>query len=431
MTVLDAWIVCVITFLGLLSRIIFLDRPPWPTAKEEYYSSLLNHNGRNEFFIDKNPPLALILLLISSCILSCKGESSSEDSIYYLHLRFSNCCLAGLVPVISYLCLRGLRLGRNTAITTSLMVICETSFISEARLISIDANHQFFMMMTILCLTLNGSFTYRSMKWWSSILFSGFSFGCLLSTTLNSISFLPFIIFFQWHVARKQLSKSDLPGAQNNKIPWKRIVVITLPIIAISILTLCFFLSLHAAMISNKQSVHQIVASMLKGEGFEKDVNYATNLWTLPLGLTKVYPIWQGDRVKCATHVNFFNCILGSVSVVACFTLWITSKPLDKTTKSRIAKVLPFAIGYLSCYANLIVSQKPVYASDYSSCLLFGIFCFGSFIEFVLKETGFIQGVIATFSQFLVVFGFILWCPWVYGISGPRKETTVWFHSWE
>ena len=448
--IFDLWIVFGVTAVAVVSRIWRIREPRVTMVQEQYFGVLLNRLMKGELFLGNDPPMGVLVLGLFARMCGYKGDVEFEkfDLDVYENLRFIGACLSGFIPVLAYLLLRWIRIGRNIALTTSAMIICETSFISEARLINVECVYQFFLTASIVVFMLSCKFDYRSRTWWVVIGLSGIAFGCLFATRLSAVYVIPFVMSYEFYVLRKQFCKDQLPGRES--VPIRQIlygtVFATFVVLIFSLVIFLFIIVVFVSLVAldpmkAKQSsslgalidvgaIFHAIRRAQNQDGLNKDVRFAASVFMLPLGAAKMYVMWRDGSAIFATHIHYLNCILGSSAVVVCLVLWLMSGRFSTRTKSHISRIVPFAIGYVSFYLSLIISRKHVYASDYSTNLLFGILCFGSSIHFLLKDIPFIQGFCATVAQFVTVFGFVMWFPLAYGLPGGQTPSRQWLHSW-
>ena len=445
--IFDLWIVFGVTAVAVVSRIWRIREPRVTMVQEQYFGVLLNRLMKGELFVGNDPPMGVLVLGLFARMCGYKGDVEFEkfDLDVYENLRFIGACLSGFIPVLAYLLLRWIRIGRNIALTTSAMIICETSFISEARLINVECVYQFFLTASIVVFMLSCKFDYRSRTWWVVIGLSGIAFGCLFATRLSAVYVIPFVMSYEFYVLRKQFCKDQLPGRES--VPVRQILsgtmFVTFVVLILSFVVFLFIVVVYASVVAldpmkssnlgaliNIDALLRAVRGARNHDGLKKDARFATNVFMLPIGAAKMYVMWRDGNAIFATHIHYMNCILGSSSVVVCLVLWLMSRRFSTRTTSHISRIVPFAIGYVSFYISLIISRKHIYASDYSANLLFGILCFGSSIHFLLKDIPFVQGFIATVAQFATVFGFVMWLPLAYGLPGGQTPSRQWFRSW-
>ena len=437
-TISDLWIVFMITFFSFSSRIFGIQNPRLPTVQERYYGSILNHAINSGDVLRCESPFGVMVMTALATICGYKGDidfSTEYEGHEYLNLRSIGACCSGVVPVLAYLSLRWMRMRKNVAFTTALMMLCETSLISEARLISIEGIYQLILVVSIILVMFTGSFVYRSGLWWTTILLSGVAIGCLFATKFSGLCIVPFVLAYEFSSLRKQFSKEQLPGQEH--VPTRRVFpralfatfLMLAPALVVFFLIMAFYVSVFS--VSPVSGILPTIQKLVKtAEMIEKGNQFSANLFLLPLGAAKMHVMWRDGNSLCATHIHYINCILGSSSAVACLGFWLFSRRFGTRTNSRVTQALPFAIGHLSFYIGLFFVHGPVYGSDYASSLIFGLFCFGYCLHSLLKDVQFVQGLFATLSQFAVLSAFILWCPWAYGITGGDIASRVWFASW-
>lgn len=427
----DLWIVFLFASIGLLSRIWALHQPSQPTIQEHHYGTLLNSFGdRDNIVVDNQPPLWQLIMHFYASFSEYRRNIRFEqaDSVYnekiYPTLRFINACLAGFVPVMTYITLRVYGVSLYISITGAMMIFCETSLIAEGRLISIEGAYQFFASLLILAVTLSGKGRFRLV----SLLFTGVCYGLLLSTKFEGIYFLPFIVTLYFTNSREQINRKLLPGASVRvKQQLQRTVAALIPVVVIAIATFYSVMKLYLSMfsLSNENITamiwNQTKLSWSKKCGVERDIRYRVNPFSLLFGYVPMYVMWRDENLNFSTHINWFNAIASLVSVISCFVLSYRSGMAK-------AKALPFACGYVFYYLCIVLETKPLFSHDFGICLIFGILTVGTFLEWSLPKAT--SGFLATVAVFLVFCGFVLWAPWAYGLPGARMETRVLCDIW-
>jgi dolichyl-phosphate-mannose--protein O-mannosyl transferase len=297
--------------------------------------------------------------------------------------------------------------------------------------------------------------------WFTVIGLVGIAFGSLISTKFIGIALLPFVIAFQIIVAIKQLKSERLPDARepiNPKQVVRRSFQITYPIIVIAVAVYAFWVILfisslpyesterwpsfqhlllnrydigsHDCNFSQRMSaatiglVFNFTRDVFKQTGRPRNASCSARPLRFALGTGPMDVMWTKDFLLFASHVNFFNAVLGTAGVLGCVALWAMGV-------SRRRKAVPYLVGFLSSFLALVMKRREIFANEYAMVLLFGVLTFCGGLDFMMKKWMFAQGVIMSLAQFLPVFGFVLWCPWAYGLPGGRLEPRVWFHSWE
>jgi dolichyl-phosphate-mannose--protein O-mannosyl transferase len=470
MDLADLWIVFAVTFFGFQSRIWALHQPPVPVIQEQYYGRFLNFFRRSEFFVMSEPPLSIMIIGLyawaceySSDITFSGVPARPFSNKVYTSLRFCSACLAGFVPVMIFLTLRWIHVSRYASFTAAIMIFCETSLIAEARLISVEGSFQFFVVLLILAMSLELRLPFLSVRFLCSLAFSGLCFGFVVSTKFSGLSLIPFVISFQHVIASKQLKQDTLPDC---RIAWnsRRVILRTAQlsgaIFLIGFTMVYFFCMLFIAILPieppgvdelwpefrnrlvNKfsflnysqrmyaepmpLSVAKLVASTLRQPRLVRNATFAAKLWQFPIGFAPMDLLWRQDRQTFATHINWFNSVIGTFAIGYCLLAMF-----EKGPKLRLLKVLPFVVGFGASFGQLLMLRTWPFASDYAVPLIFGILTFCTGAHWLLMRFQFAQGIVLTIAQFLPVFGFVLWCPWAYGLPGGRVETRVWVRSWD
>jgi len=312
------------------------------------------------------------------------------------------------------------------------MLLGETSLVSEARLVGPNGLHQFLLMLSITALTLNSGVPFRSAGWWAAVVFAGLSWGCLLATKSSSIWLLPFVVAFQWSVSVDQGDRDRLPGVAGGRGTARRVVWMTVPVLSIAFVVVWAVVS-YGGVSDGPRGLSSVVLAGLGVPGWTgapRDEGSRVNVWALPLGTARASVIWCNETRACATRVNGVNAVLGTVAVATSFALLFVRKRISVEVGKPLARVVPFAVGYLCSFAELVAARRRVYAGDYACALVFGVLFFGCSLSFLMKDFRFAQGVCASLAQFASAFGFLVWSPWAYGMARTDMGAGAWLSSW-
>jgi dolichyl-phosphate-mannose--protein O-mannosyl transferase len=150
---------------------------------------------------------------------------------------------------------------------------------------------------------------------------------------------------------------------------------------------------------------------------------YASVWWTWPLALGRWSALWWRDGVQ---HI----IILGNV-----MTWWPVFAGIvggiAQCTRARDASSIQagLVLGYvLSLLPFAFVRTKDVDLSAYAVPLLLGIMNLVSLMETHLR--GEVRGFVFALIIAVAIGGFLLWSPWVYGMTTPDFGFLVWNSKW-
>jgi dolichyl-phosphate-mannose--protein O-mannosyl transferase len=149
-TILELFIIVLITILGLLTRLFKISQPNQVVFDEVHFGSFVNYYLKREFFFDVHPPLGKLLLALVAYFFgynggfmfnqigdpyvvhsnhtdfTSNGLLSIVDSPPYVAMRsFCGICGALLVPLF-YIIMRNLNHSRPASIFSASLVLLGT-----------------------------------------------------------------------------------------------------------------------------------------------------------------------------------------------------------------------------------------------------------------------------------------------------------------
>jgi dolichyl-phosphate-mannose-protein mannosyltransferase len=141
--------------------------------------------------------------------------------------------------------------------------------------------------------------------------------------------------------------------------------------------------------------------------------------WALATGRWVLYWTDKGKHIICMGNVllwypAFAGIVAGAVRVA-----------VTRDFGSEEAGAL---YGYLLSYLPFRFIPRDVFLYHYAIPLIFAVFNLCTLIERALPpET---RAFLLCLCTAMAVFGFLLWCPWVYGLSTPEFNFLVWNDIW-
>ena len=162
----DCFIIPIIVFLGIITRFWINGWPDYETFDEVHFGGFTNGYINQEYFFDIHPPLAKLLIAFVSYLSGYKGnidfeslyskkyfdEKSKEILIDYITLRLAPQIFSSFVPAIIYITMRILHFSIISSITSSSLLLFETSIICEGKFILTDGILHFFVSLHLLSL---------------------------------------------------------------------------------------------------------------------------------------------------------------------------------------------------------------------------------------------------------------------------------------
>lgn len=211
----DCFIIPLIIFLGILTRFWLNGWPDFVTFDEVHFGGFTNGYIKQEYFFDIHPPLAKLIIALVSYLGCYKGdidfenlysqryfdEKSNEMLIDYVTLRLAPQLFSSFVPALIYITMRILHFTVLSSITSSSLLLFETSIICEGRFILTDGILHFFVALHLLSLFYAGQ--YPSLP---SLIIDGITLGfaCSCKSTAWSLPFLNAFVHIYFIIQKYQ-----------------------------------------------------------------------------------------------------------------------------------------------------------------------------------------------------------------------------------
>lgn len=437
----DAILVLLFTAIGMLTRVFRLQAPNTVVFDEVHFGNFTNWYLRGQYFHDIHPPLAKLIMASAASFAGYKGEYKFEQlnnqkypSMTYVALRLTPIFFGAVCVPMSYLVARAMNCKHFTSFVAATCVACELTFIIEARHILSDSILHFFSMLSILSIYLHDRY-----ETWVSFLFMCSALGLVSSCkyTAGGIVLLAitkqllmkddrqfalirvfiiifFVVFIHFCVFAIHLSSLPyypenpdqfVPKCINDSLidkmnpDWERRN--KAPSMIIRIITLILYMQFTNMNVGFKHP-------------------YASRWYDWPLftGRWVLYWTENGRHLICMGNVlvwwSVFAAIIGSF--VAKFFNTIDREGFDNL------------LGYLFSFLPFALIPRDTFLYHYAIPLMFGIFALVILLErqFSPKITGFLLSLVC----FLAIFGFFMWCPWVYALTTPDFQFMVWNENW-
>jgi len=208
---IDSVIILFISFLSLFMRLWNIQFPDVTVFDEVHFGNFTNWYIQESFFFDIHPPLAKLIMAGIAKLTDYPGHivfnkldpfyNSSEIS--YVSLRITPAIIQSFCFPLIYCAMLFFGFYRLTSLSTSLILMCETSILAEGRYILSDGILHFFVCLTIF--SLSGALYFDSVFWY---LFAGISLGCSIScknTAMGLIAFVGITQLFWIYEIRPQI----------------------------------------------------------------------------------------------------------------------------------------------------------------------------------------------------------------------------------
>ncbi|EAY18464.1 Dolichyl-phosphate-mannose-protein mannosyltransferase, putative [Trichomonas vaginalis G3] len=437
----DAILVLLFTAIGMLTRVFRVQAPNTVVFDEVHFGNFTNWYLRGQYFHDIHPPLAKLIMASVASFAGYKGDYSFEKlngqkypSMTYVALRLTPIFFGAACVPMAYLAARAMNCGHFTSFGAATCIACELTYIIEARHILTDSILHFFSMLSILSIYIHDRYEN-----WVSFLFMCTSLGLVASCKYTSGGIVLLAI------AKQFLLKDDIEF----KIIRTVIIVYTVAFVHFAIFAIhlsslpyypenpnvlipkCINESLIDKMnpdweLRNKAKpmIFRIISLILYMQFSNFNVGYghpyASKWYQWPLFTGRWVLFWteNGKHLICMGNVLIWWPVFGSIigSLIAKFFNTLDAEGLD------------MLLGYLFSFLPFALIPRDCFLYHYAIPLMFGIYELVILIErqFSPAFTGFLLTLIC----FLAIFGFFLWCPWVYALTTPDFEFMVWNNKW-
>ncbi|EAX88925.1 Dolichyl-phosphate-mannose-protein mannosyltransferase, putative [Trichomonas vaginalis G3] len=365
----------------------------------------------------------------------------------YIQLRLTPALFSSLVMPFVYLSMRFMNFSKLAAIAASVLYMCDTSLITEARHILSDGVLLFFSYLHVLILSYTISIPVSDLsffKWhiingislgaacsckntaWGLMGFDGAMYICKLfpsykiglldylfdigfyGVTLFLIQFCVYLSSFFIHFA---VLVYDGPGKGYLPQDMQEQLVIG------------GVYGLKSVLISGRNLLKRtlwLAKDMHKGNmgitQFHDSMSYPHH-WPI-LGSVAVYFYGMDQReIRCLGNVfSYYFALFGIVCCLFAF----------RKEKKLISLLLAF--GYSCCYFPFYLIPRVMYLYHYLIPL--GIACmgFGAFVDNFCK--GKWKGIVVVVVCILAIIGFWLWSPYIYATPMRDKEISIWNENW-
>jgi len=420
----DSIITLLLIFFGLVSRTWCINNPEYIVPTERHYGNIVNCILKGEFFVDSNPPLGCFILSGFGWANCYHADIEFSKSPYFFNnkvfptIRFTSAFFSAFVPVIVYWILRFSKNSCFVSFAGSMMIVFETSFISESRIIGIHGIFLFFISFSLLLVTFKPQSSSIFVNLGYSVL-CGVFFGLSISTKLQALLLFPYYAVFLYvnhnryrlyqfitsfivsvlvlfTVLVLQIAVTPFESDKKYDI-WPEMQMRLIDRIDYAVGDIDYTNRMNSEPILC--SAFKLLCLIIK----QKPPQTQTSRWYLfPLGLGSVSIMWQNNTRVFATYANFFNVILGTGSIPF----------MAISNMNNVALLVLYILSLL--YLVVLGSAS---ASDYSLSLILSVICFSS----CLKKKSYINRAIISAGLLLSFIGFCIWNSLSYGLPNTNN----------
>lgn len=182
----------VFTALSFFTRLYQISKSHIVTWDEAHFGKFGSHYLKREYYFDVHPPLGKMLVGLSGYIAGYNGsfgfDSGAEYPEYldYTKMRVFNAMFNVFCVPLAYFTAKNLGLSIPAVWLVTLMMLLEHSYITLGKFILLDSMLAFFTFTTVYCLSKFHLQQRRSFssKWWTWLLLTGLSIGCVTSVKM-------------------------------------------------------------------------------------------------------------------------------------------------------------------------------------------------------------------------------------------------------
>ncbi len=416
--------------LGLVTRFAFLWYPAEAVFDETYFGKFVSGYLSGNYFFDIHPPFSKLLITLAGYIDGFRADSLSFAKIgtifannSYLALRFLPALAGALLPIVIYYLAKELKFSNVAAFFAGLLVVFESSLITESRYILTDS--------LLLIFGFSGLFLYFVARRKDSfklfilaIIFGGFA----LATKWTGVSFLAIITVLEIF---------------SGNFIWRRLL--TLFGVAFVVYFLAF--AVHFALLTKPgpgdafmtqnfqkenilQKFTELNIAMFKANQQKLTHEYGSKWYSWPLDLRPVY-YWnkvEGNGTEARMYL-LGNPVLYWLVLFAAFSLIIHCLMRSKLYRENREVIFFLLGGYLLNLLPFSLINRVMFLYHYQTALVFGILILAFLIdkEFIPYKREIVIGITT-----VVIASFLFFLPLTYGI--PLHESSFhylqWFPTW-
>ncbi|ODV93147.1 hypothetical protein PACTADRAFT_77517 [Pachysolen tannophilus NRRL Y-2460] len=237
-----------ITYLSLQVRFFEIDKSKNVVWDEAHFGKFGSQYLKHTFYHDVHPVLGKMLIGLSGYLANYNGSFDFESGkaypeyVDFVAMRKFNSLFSVFVAPLAYYTSKTLGFGILTNWLVAIMVIYETSYVALSKFILLDSMLLFFTATTFYCLTKihqlrksNKEFTF---KWYSWLILSGISVGCVCS--VKWVGLFVTILFGLYTILDLATKHYDLTLSRKKYLLHWIIRIFTLILIPILFYLFCF-----------------------------------------------------------------------------------------------------------------------------------------------------------------------------------------------
>lgn len=213
-TDMDAKYLFLVFFLSLAVRLFVLHEPSVVVFDEVHFGGFASNYLNGNYYLDVHPPLAKMLVALTGWLggldpnfrFEMIGVDYIDVGAPYIFMRFVPAILGTLMVPMAYIILRSIGSSPRGALWTSLLVLFENAFVTQFRLILLDAYLAFGIAaaFTFYSLFREPGQTQFSKPWWTWLILTGVALGFTVSSKMVGLFTIATIgvlsVIEMWHM---------------------------------------------------------------------------------------------------------------------------------------------------------------------------------------------------------------------------------------
>ena len=457
LNIVDTYILLIITILSVVSRTWIIYHPSDVTFDEVYFGNFTNYYLNGTYFYDIHPPFGKLIMALVAYIAGYDGTIQFEDyyglsytNPDYITLRFTPAFFGSFCSPLVYISLRFSSFSRISSFVSSILIILDTSILTEHRFILSDGMLHFFVCLFLAVFSYAVSIELYSKEWTIATIAAGFALGMAASSKNTSWGLMPYAAFVEIFQVISKYRRFDTMIALE-------IVYIGLLLIIpmLSVYFLSFFVHIivldkygpgvdylelgeeYQFVLPGRADGTLLARRLRKPSLLKRVVKLAIDMHQGNMGITEFHPSQSQPYnwpLLTGRYVDFWN---GFTAEVHCngnpliyylvFISIICSLFSCKCKKYYLA--IRYIVGWSVSYFPFFLVPRTMYLYHYIIPLIFGIMNIGALMD--LWFTPFWRGFVGVFVMFIALIGFYLFCPFSYGIKHVDRLLLEWSERWE
>ncbi|MEW5805289.1 MAG: phospholipid carrier-dependent glycosyltransferase [Patescibacteria group bacterium] len=141
----------VLTFLGLLTRFIFINQPNQTVFDEVHFGKFVSSYFTGKYYFDIHPPLGKLIIALGAWlggyqnyiaehgVFSFENIGQDYGALPFVWFRFFPALAGALIPIAIFLFLKELKINSLVAFFASLFMVFDNALLVQSRLILLDS----------------------------------------------------------------------------------------------------------------------------------------------------------------------------------------------------------------------------------------------------------------------------------------------------